>query len=182
MKEKMSELMDGELDHSNIDTVFAEFKKNGELIKDWETYHMISDAIRRPTSFQSFDIADKIRNQLNHEPVIFVPNVSKVAKRKFYTLSAAASVLILVSSWMLLQTQNTQPVITVADKTKEKIVVSQSPTSQPNPQFTYTLPPFEYHYFHNQTQPLARKVFLPSGTMYGPLTSEYQIPEAGNTR
>lgn len=182
MKEQMSELMDGELDHRNLDSVFAEFKKNKELVKDWETYHMISDVIRQPSSFQSFDIADKVREQLKQEPVILVPNVSKIAKRKFYTFSAAASVIILMNSWILLQTENTQSVVAVAEKTKEKVVVSHSPVSQQTPTFTYTLPPFEYHYFHNHPQPLARKVFLPNSTMYGPLMSEYQIPEAGNSK
>ena len=182
MKEKMSELMDGELYHRNVDSVFIEFKRNDELIKDWETYHMISDAIKRPASFQSFDIADKVRKQLNHEPIIFVPNASKVAKHKLYTLSAAASVAVLVGSWLMLQIENVQPVTTVAEKAKERILVSQSPASQPTPTFTYTLPSLEYHYFHHQPQPLARKVFLPNGAMYGPLTSEYQVPEAGNSR
>lgn len=174
--------MDGELDDRNIDSVFAEFRRNHELIKDWETYHMISDAIKQPASFQSFDIADKVREQLNHEPIIFVPNASKVAKHKLYTLSAAASVAVLVGSWLLLQIENVQPVTTVAEKAKEKVLVSQSPASQPTSTFTYTLPSLEYHHFHQQPQPLARKVFLPSGTMYGPLTSEYQIPETGNSR
>lgn len=182
MKEKISELMDGELDHHNIDSVFMEFKKNRELIKDWETYHTISDVVRRPASFQSFDIADKVREQLNHEPVIFVPNVSKVAKHKFYAFAAAASVAILVSSWVLLQVENVQPVTTVAEKPKEKVLVSQSSAPQPTSTFTYTLPSFGHHYFHNQPQPLARKVFLPSGTMYGPVTSEYQFQEVGNSR
>ena len=176
--------MDGELDNRNIDSVFIEFKRNDELIKDWETYHMISDAIKRPASFQSFDIADKVREQLNREPIIFVPNASKVVKHKIYTLSAAASVAVLVGSWLLLQIENVQPVTTVAEKAKERILVSQSPASQPTstPTFTYTLPSLEYHYFHHQPQPLARKVFLPNGAMYGPLTSEYQVPEAGNSR
>ena len=91
MKEQISELMDGELDHSNVDSIFAEFKKNRELVKDWEAYHMIGDVIRRPSSFQSFDIAEKVREQLKHEPSILVPNVSKIARRKFYTFSAAAT-------------------------------------------------------------------------------------------
>ena len=182
MKEQISELMDGELDHSNVDSIFAEFKKNRELVKDWEAYHMIGAVIRRPSSFQSFDIAEKVREQLKHEPSILVPNVSKIARRKFYTFSAAASVIILMSSWILLQTEKIQPAVTVAEKAKEKVVVSQIPASQPTPTFTYTLPPFEYHYLHNQPQSLARKVFLPNSTLYGPLTSEYQIPEAGNSR
>lgn len=181
MKEKMSELMDGELDHKNIDSVFAEFKKNSDLIKDWEAYHMISDALRQPSSFKSFDITDKVREQLIQEPIVFVPRAAKVTNRKFFAISTAASIAILVSSWVLLQPENThQTTNLVAEKTKEKIVVSHSPSSPPTPALAYPLSPFEYQYFNQQ--PLARKVFLPTGTMYGPLTSEYQLPEAGNSR
>ena len=45
MKNKMSELIDGELDSVDADEVIAELKKKNDLLDDWETYHVIGEVL-----------------------------------------------------------------------------------------------------------------------------------------
>ena len=46
MENKVSELMDGELDRQSVSNILGAIKKNQELQEKWETYHLIGDVLR----------------------------------------------------------------------------------------------------------------------------------------
>jgi sigma-E factor negative regulatory protein RseA len=50
--EKISVLMDGELDERDAQGQLKRFKEDPELLRGWHTYHLIGDAMRgeRPLS------------------------------------------------------------------------------------------------------------------------------------
>jgi sigma-E factor negative regulatory protein RseA len=94
----VSALMDGELDEHPARDVLANLKDDPELRERWETYHLISDALKREPllspllSSSGFNAA--FAERLKTEPTILAPKKSVLAPRRVttYALSAAASV------------------------------------------------------------------------------------------
>ena len=46
MKDRISQLMDGELDDRSADDTIKACGQGGEALETWHTYHLISDAMR----------------------------------------------------------------------------------------------------------------------------------------
>jgi sigma-E factor negative regulatory protein RseA len=93
VKEKISALMDGELERHEAAGALNGLAQEGEPRDAWRTYHLIGDAMRdtRPLS-SSF--AARVSERLAKEPTVLAPG--RIAPRPFITrwqaLSAAASV------------------------------------------------------------------------------------------
>jgi sigma-E factor negative regulatory protein RseA len=89
MKEKISELMDGELDARAADATIDALRRDGEAVEAWRTYHVISDAIR-DTAVLSEGFSARLAARLAAEPTVLAPRRS--AARPRLALAAAASV------------------------------------------------------------------------------------------
>jgi len=93
VKEKISALMDGELERHEAAGALNGLAQEGEPRDAWRTYHLIGDAMRdtRPLS-SSF--AARVSERLAKEPTVLAPG--RIAPRPVITrwqaLSAAASV------------------------------------------------------------------------------------------
>ena len=88
--ERISELMDGELEAREAQRQLARLKQDQELALCWSTFHLIGDALRgeRPLSRE---ISSRVAMQLASEPTILAPR-SYVPKRvATYAVSVAAS-------------------------------------------------------------------------------------------
>ncbi|UJP05025.1 MAG: sigma-E factor negative regulatory protein [Nitrosomonas sp.] len=100
MKNKVSELMDGELDQHDSAHVIEAIKKNHELWEDWNTYHLIGDSLRR-SSFLSMNTSSNISQKLKTEPTVLSPKTSSNSeqkqKYKVFAFSAAASVIAMIA-------------------------------------------------------------------------------------
>ena len=48
MKDKISALMDGELDSIDVAGTISQIKESEELRNEWSTYHLIGDVLRQP--------------------------------------------------------------------------------------------------------------------------------------
>ena len=48
MKEKISALIDGELDSIEVADTISQIKESEELRNEWSTYHLIGDILRQP--------------------------------------------------------------------------------------------------------------------------------------
>lgn len=89
--DKISALMDGELDDRQAREQLARLKQDQELVGCWHTFHVIGDALRgEPVLSQGFD--RRLTDRLNGEPTVLAPQRRAVRRMTAYALSAAASV------------------------------------------------------------------------------------------
>ncbi len=100
MNEKLSALMDGELDHDSAATVIKSLGTNVTQREDWDCYHLIGDALRGDTDDEmprNRDCTAAIFSRLAAEPTVFAPTaISKPAAvhhRTRIALAMAASVV-----------------------------------------------------------------------------------------
>lgn len=104
MKNKVSELMDGELDGVEADRVIDAVKSDSDLLADWKIYHAIGDSLRQSTA--GMDISEQVRDRLADEPFLLAPYPHKThqnRKQKLVSLSVAASVAALSVGWLVSQ-------------------------------------------------------------------------------
>jgi len=89
--DKISAMMDGELDERQAREQLVRLKQDDELVGCWHTFHIIGDALRgEPVLSQGFN--RRLTDRLNGEPTVLAPRRSAVKRIATYALSAAASV------------------------------------------------------------------------------------------
>ena len=89
--DKISALMDGELDDRQAREQLVRLKQDDELAGCWHTFHIIGDALRgEPVLSQGF--SRRLADRLDGEPTVLAPRRSAVKRVATYALSAAASV------------------------------------------------------------------------------------------
>jgi sigma-E factor negative regulatory protein RseA len=108
MQEKISALMDGELDAEDASVLIEQFRNTEELREQWVAYHLISDTLGQ-SEVRPFDIARRVNARLASEPVLSaapaVPIHRLRTKRRPVAYAAAASIAaVVVGGWMSLQT------------------------------------------------------------------------------
>jgi sigma-E factor negative regulatory protein RseA len=91
MKEKLSALIDGELQSSDCQAHLGRLRTDGELRRAWDAYHLIGDALR---GHVSPDFTDRVVARLQEEPTVLAPQrkMAAAGRLAWYTMSAAASV------------------------------------------------------------------------------------------
>ena len=90
MKDRISQLMDGELDdHSAAGTIKA-CGQGGEALETWRTYHLISDAMR-DSRVLSAGFSMRVAARLEAEPTVLAPPRKRAESRTWFAASAAAS-------------------------------------------------------------------------------------------
>jgi len=89
MKERLSALIDGELESGELQAYLARIKADAELRGAWNTYHLIGDALRGNISQ---DLTTLVVARLRDEPTILAPRRISPAFRRmgWYVASAAA--------------------------------------------------------------------------------------------
>ena len=107
MKDKVSALMDGELDSIDVADTISQIKESEELRNEWSTYHLIGDVLRQP-AMSTPDIASNIRNELDIEPSVLAPDIPKERKSQVFAFAIAASMVAAVAAvtWMGGQTMD----------------------------------------------------------------------------
>src|SRR5690242_12498499 len=89
--DKISALMDGELDARQANEQFARLKQDGGLVDTWNSFHVVGDALRGDSAL-SPEFRRKMAERLAAEPTVLAPQRSTVRRVTTYALSAAASV------------------------------------------------------------------------------------------
>lgn len=118
--DKISALMDGELDDRQAHEQLARLKQDGGLADGWDTYHIIGDSLRGEPLL-SAQFSRKVIERLSEEPTILAPQRSTVKRVTAYALSAAASVAaIALVGW-------------VAFVSVPVVEVAQAPVASPAP-------------------------------------------------
>jgi sigma-E factor negative regulatory protein RseA len=88
--DKISALMDGELDDQQARALWARLKEDGELLQHWHTFHLIGDALRGERIL-SPRFSEGLAARLHSEPTVLAPKRGAVQRFTAYALSAAAS-------------------------------------------------------------------------------------------
>jgi sigma-E factor negative regulatory protein RseA len=86
MKEKISALLDGEIDSSEIDAVLDEMRQQPELRKQWGRYARIQSSLHNE---EGPDVADRVWAELQNEPAILAPRKSGIASNPLVRRYAA---------------------------------------------------------------------------------------------
>ncbi|MFT3757832.1 sigma-E factor negative regulatory protein [Thauera sp.] len=76
MKDKLSALIDGDLDENAVRQVFDGLRRDTSLRKDWDAYCLIGDVIRGEQA-GSADFVGRVMAGLDDEPIVFAPAASK---------------------------------------------------------------------------------------------------------
>ncbi len=71
MKEKLSALMDGELDLQEVDGVLAYLKFDQALLQDWVTWQASADSLKG-AGIGRADFIERFSRRLENEPVLDV--------------------------------------------------------------------------------------------------------------
>ncbi len=88
--DKISALMDGELDGREAQQQLARLKQDEGLTESWRTFHLIGDAMRGEHALsRGFD--RRLTARLTGEPTVLAPRRSMTKRITTYALSAAAS-------------------------------------------------------------------------------------------
>ena len=119
MNDRISELMDGELEDREAARLIGTLGGEGEARDAWRTYHLIGDALR-DTSVLSAGFAARVAEKIAQEPTVLAPRglPSERPRNWFAVPAAVAAGLagISVVGWLALapQTRAPAPVATVA--------------------------------------------------------------------
>lgn len=86
--DKVSALMDGELDEQQARQVLSRVTQQQELRDCWDTFHLIGDALRGDCHWSA---GRGLAGRLAQEPTIVAPRRRAIRRVTTYALSAAAS-------------------------------------------------------------------------------------------
>jgi sigma-E factor negative regulatory protein RseA len=136
--EKISELMDGELDSRECRVQIQRLEHDPALTGHWETYHLIRDALRNEVDLGP-QFSRKVHERLAGEPVIIAPHTRASHRVARYALPMAAGLAgIAVVGWLALSsgTMSGGSVQTVAQHAAPAAAVaplakSTAPAAQP---------------------------------------------------
>jgi sigma-E factor negative regulatory protein RseA len=135
MFEKISRLMDGELEGAEADAALRDLTKP-EAVSVWVCYHIIRDTLRR-SGAPAPGFSRRFAARLAAEPTVIAPRPREMARLPFLWAVAATVAAVLVVGWVTLSTLEPQP--TALAKAREAITVrTAQATSQPvSPDFLF---------------------------------------------
>ena len=90
MKDRISALMDGELDERSATQLIEAAGRDREAKEAWRTYHLISDAMR-DTPVLSDGFAARVAATLEAEPTVLAPRRLAPRSHKWFVASAIAA-------------------------------------------------------------------------------------------
>ena len=100
--EKISQLMDGELDEREARLEIRRLGADERLVQVWHTYHLIRDVLRDDLRIGS-DFESRLRQQLEAEPTVVAPHTPFASRVVRHTLPLAATVAaVAVVGWLAL--------------------------------------------------------------------------------
>jgi len=135
MKDRISALMDGELDEKSAGELIGALAREGEGEEAWRTYHLIGDAMRK-TAPLSAGFSARVAWKLADEPSVLAPRRSAPEPRRWFTLPALAASLAAVAlvGWMAFAPQPAPfPQVPVAQTPSAAPAVEAKPVLIPPP-------------------------------------------------
>lgn len=123
MKDRISMLMDGELDDRGAAQVIDGLCRDREALELWRRYHLIGDAMR-DCRLLSEGFAARVGQQLSREPALLAPRRAAPEPRRWrFALSAAATcAAIALVGWLAFAPQKTD---------EPSVALSKAPVAAP---------------------------------------------------
>lgn len=165
MNEQLSALIDNELARDDAEHIYAALHASNSTAKAWEHYHLIGDAMRGDIGL-STEFKRNLMLKIETEPTVLSPNAvsrnadtshTHVERKLPATWAIAASMAgVMMVSWMLWQTQNTQDVTMQMANKVQNIQLAQ----QQVPTLAVADIPDEYLVAHQATAPTASSYYI----------------------
>jgi sigma-E factor negative regulatory protein RseA len=101
MNDRISALMDGELDEKSAAQLIEALTRDAEAVRTWRSYHLIGDAMRGGVPL-SDGFTERLAQRLAAEPTVLAPRRIRTDSPRLFTVSAAAASLAAVAfvGWM----------------------------------------------------------------------------------
>src|SRR6478609_5736560 len=113
MKERISALMDGELEGRAAEEAIESLRGEGEALESWRMYHLISDGMR-DSRLLSAGLTARVSERLAAEPTVLAPGrlPGRTPAQRFAYAAAASVAAIGLVSWLAFgpQPQAPQPI------------------------------------------------------------------------
>jgi sigma-E factor negative regulatory protein RseA len=90
MNDRISALMDGELDEKSAAQLIEALTRDGEAVRTWRRYHLIGDAMRGGLPL-SDGFTERLAQRLAAEPTVLAPRRIRTESPRLFTVSAAAA-------------------------------------------------------------------------------------------
>lgn len=98
--EKISQLMDGELDEKECSAHLRRLAQDPDLAHGWGTFHLIRDVLCDEASC-GYELAERVRQRLAKEPTVIAPHTRLPARIVRHTMPIAAAVAgVIVVGWL----------------------------------------------------------------------------------
>ena len=107
MGERISHLMDGEIEGAEAEAAYGGLKRP-EGVEAWVCYHVIGDALRR-TSGSMPGFSERFAARLAAEPVVLAPHPRHGPRLPFVWAAAATAAAVMVVGWVAVSTLDPQP-------------------------------------------------------------------------
>ena len=132
MKEKISELMDGELERRAAAGPLDALKGEGEARDTWRKYHFIGD-VMRDTRMLSSGFAARVAAKLAEEPTVMAPArlLWRTERPRWQLLSAAASLAaVAFVGWVAFSPQESEPQLAQVQPQTQSIAAQVAPPAR----------------------------------------------------
>ena len=106
MKDRISALMDGELDDSSAVTAIEALESDGEARDTWRTYHLISDALGK-SGMLSEGFSERVAAALAKEPTVLAPRRRPAGEPRRWVALAAGVAAVSLVGWLGFAPQQT---------------------------------------------------------------------------
>jgi sigma-E factor negative regulatory protein RseA len=132
MKDRISALMDGELDDRSAALTIDALEKDPEALEAWRTYHLISDSLARSRMLSS-GFSARVAAALSQEATVLSPGrARRVEPRRWVAVAAGVAAVSLVG-WLGLAPQQSAVVAPVAQVPKAMPATEAKPAMVPLP-------------------------------------------------
>src|SRR5262245_4737823 len=128
MKDRISALMDGELDDKAAGLALDALASEGEARDTWRTYHLISDALGK-SRMLSDGFSERVAAALAKEPTVLAPRRRPAAEPRRWVALAAGVAAVSLVGWLGFAPQQ----IAVAPVAQAPLQVRQAPKPEAKP-------------------------------------------------
>jgi sigma-E factor negative regulatory protein RseA len=162
--------MDGELGEQDVQNVM-EALRNDDLRVEWKTYHLIGDTLRKSARL-STDVSYSVSQKLITEPIVLFPEISNISKipkqqkHKVFAYSMAASVIAIISGWIIMHNSSYVPQQAVVAENPNQNNVSVVPVMVTSPALLNNHPLAEINEYL-----IVHREFSPGTNMRGQITN-----------
>jgi sigma-E factor negative regulatory protein RseA len=110
MKDRISALMDGELDERAAAEAIGALRREGEATEAWRVYHLISDGMRDTRVFSESFMA-RFSERIAAEPTVLAPSSlpGRTPVQRFAFAAAASFAAVALVGWLALAPQPEAP-------------------------------------------------------------------------